>query len=92
MARYLGLAFMSVFLLAGAAFSATGGDVSRITPEELNARVARGERVVVVDVRSPGSYERSSIKIRGALRVAPGDLGRAASELPSESSLVFYCT
>ncbi len=92
MARYLGLAVIFVFLLASAAFSAAGSDVPRITPEELDSMVARGERVVVVDVRSPGSYERSAVKIRGALRVAPNELARSASEFPSEGALVFYCT
>lgn len=92
MARYLGLAVMFVFLLAFAAFSATVSDVSRITPEELDSRVARGERIVVVDVRSPGSYERSAVKIKGAVRVAPNELFKSASGFPSDSVLVLYCT
>ncbi|MEK6760025.1 MAG: rhodanese-like domain-containing protein [Deltaproteobacteria bacterium] len=92
MARYFGLAVIFVFLLASVAFSATGGDVLRITPEELNARVARGERIFVIDVRSPGSYERSAVKIRGAVRVAPNELFKSATEFPSDSALVLYCT
>lgn len=92
MARYFGLAVIFVFLLASVAFSATGGDVPRITPEELNARIARGERVFIIDVRTHGSYERSAVKIKGAVRVAPNDLFKSASEFPSDGALVLYCT
>lgn len=92
MARYLGLAVIFVFLLASAAFSATVSEVPRITPEELYSRVSKGERVVVVDVRSQGSYERSAVKIRGAVRVAPNELSRSASKFPSDGALVLYCT
>lgn len=92
MGRYLGLAVMVFFLMAAAAFSAGADDVARITPEELSARLSKGEKIVVVDVRSPGSYERSGVKIRGAVRVSPNDPGRAASEFAPSSPLVFYCT
>lgn len=92
MARYLGLAVIFVFLLASAAFSATVSEVPRITPEELDARVARGERVFIIDVRTPGSYERSAVKIKGAVRVAPNELFKSASEFPSDAALVLYCT
>lgn len=92
MARYLGLAVVFLFLLASSALSAISGDVPRITPEELDSRLKRGERIVVVDVRSSGSYERSSVKIRGAVRVAPNDLARSAPAFAPETVLVFYCT
>ncbi len=92
MSRWLGMAVMVFFLLAAAAFGAGADDVARITPVELSAMIAKGERVVVVDVRSPGSYERSGVKIMGAVRISPNDLGRAVSELPNDRPLVFYCT
>lgn len=92
MRRYLGLAVMVFFLMAAAAYSAGTVDVARITPEELSARLSKGERVVVVDVRSQGSYERSGVKIRGAVRVSPNDPGRSASQFAPGSPLVFYCT
>lgn len=92
MARYLGLVAMVFFFMAAAAFSAVADDVARITPEELSARLAKGEKVIVVDVRTSSSYERSSVKIKGAVRVPPNDLGRAASEFAPDSPLVLYCT
>ena len=92
MARCLGLAVMVFFVMASAAFCSGVDDVARITPVELSARIAKGEMVVVVDVRSSGSYERSAVKIRGAVRVSLNDLGKMSSGFAPDSALVFYCT
>lgn len=92
MARSIGLAVMFFFLMASAAFCAGVDDVARITPVELSARIKKGERVVVVDVRSSGSYERSAVKIRGAVRVSLNDLDKSASGFAPDSAFVFYCT
>jgi hypothetical protein len=41
----------------------------RITVEEVKGRIDRGESVVFLDTRAPDAWEKSDIKIKGAIRV-----------------------
>lgn len=79
-----------LMLAAIPAFARMDDDVPRITVQELKARLDRRENITVVDVRSRGSYERSKVKIKGAVRIPPDELNERASELPMGSELVFY--
>ena len=63
----------------------------RITPEELNQRMERGEDVVVVDVRR-GSYETSSDKLPGAIRIDPEEYESEFERIPRGARVVTYCT
>lgn len=70
--------------------------VEFITAEELKAKVARNERVTIVDVRSTGSYTGSDDTIKGAIHVK---LRRLKSRLaypplknaPRDGELITYC-
>jgi rhodanese-related sulfurtransferase len=66
-------------------------DAPRITPEELNRRLERGDDVVVVDVRR-GSWNESAEKIPGAVRVDPEDYEAESAKIPHGSTVVTYCT
>ncbi len=87
------LVFM-VMLLATAwtAWAAGPADVPRITVEELKGRLDKGEKIVILDVRSRGSYDSSDIIIKGAVRIPPDELNERASELPLGKKIVAYCT
>ncbi|MEW6731262.1 MAG: rhodanese-like domain-containing protein [Acidobacteriota bacterium] len=60
-----------------------------ITPEELKARLDKGERVFILDVREP--YEHQFCKIEGATLIPLGELPTRVHELDSRQEIVAYC-
>lgn len=70
-------------------------EATLITPDELAERMRSGAEVVPLDVRR-GSYERSDVKVKGALRVDPAELeehlGEAVERISSDADVVAYCT
>jgi len=65
-----------------------GEDVERIDREELRARLARGD-VVLVDVRPAEEYAAGHIE--GARSIPIEELERRLEELPSDREVVAYC-
>ncbi len=65
-------------------------EAPRITPEEANERLQRDE-VVAVDVRL-GSYDRSDVKAKDAVRIPFRDLESALDQIPEGKDVVTYCT
>jgi membrane protein DedA with SNARE-associated domain len=63
---------------------------SRIEPEELAARLAAGEAVTVVDLRSP--VEGAERRLPGALRLTPDELLARHGEIPRDREIVVYCS
>jgi rhodanese-related sulfurtransferase len=61
--------------------------VPRITKEDLKQRLDTGASVVVIDARLKYPYEHSTVKLPGAVRVAPDS---AAPSLPRDSEIVVY--
>jgi rhodanese-related sulfurtransferase len=64
--------------------------VERITVEELKAKLAQNERVVIIDVRG-ADYDTSNAKIKGAIRIPPADLKARLGEIPRDREIVTYC-
>jgi rhodanese-related sulfurtransferase len=64
--------------------------VPRIANEDLIERLkgSRGPVPVVIDVRLKYPYEHSTLKLPGAIRMAPGALD--ASALPSDREIILY--
>lgn len=67
-------------------------EVERITVEELKEKIAKGEPVVVLDVRSGASYDSSDQTIKGARRIAPDEIEKHLQELPKDREIVTFCT
>ncbi len=65
-------------------------NVSRMTKEELKARLG-DEALVVVDVRTKSDWDHSERKIKGAVRVEPRDAGVLPDKYGKDKTLVFYC-
>lgn len=80
-----------VFLFAPA-LAAGPDEVPRITPAELKAKFDAQAGVVILDVRTQGSYAVSKFKIKGAVRIPPNELSARAAELPMGAEIVTYCT
>jgi membrane protein DedA with SNARE-associated domain/rhodanese-related sulfurtransferase len=66
--------------------------VPRIPAGDLHGKIARGEDVLVIDLRSDDSFAASSAMIPSALRVRPAAFRQAAKTLPTDRELVFYCS
>ena len=66
-------------------------DAPRMTPEDLRDRMERGDDIVAVDVRR-GSYERSDVKAKDAVRIDPNALADDFERIPRGSEVVTYCT
>ena len=63
---------------------------ARITPDELKARLERGERVTILDVRGADEVACASHALPGALWIKPDDLPRRLRELPRDVMVVLY--
>ncbi|MBI1910548.1 MAG: hypothetical protein HYS21_00940 [Deltaproteobacteria bacterium] len=95
MNRYAAISvFIFVFVLSAFmtadAFAQRPDDVPRITAQELKSKLDRGENVVIIDVRSRGSYEASRVKIKGAIRIPPDEIAKRAAELPMGREIDLY--
>jgi NhaP-type Na+/H+ or K+/H+ antiporter len=69
------------------------GGRERITLDEVKQLQARGERVVLLDVRKEGAWRESAVKAQGAIRLPPDSARTRAAELalPRHDWLVAYC-
>lgn len=65
----------------------------RITLDELKALRARGERVIMIDVRKDRAWEDSELQAQGTIRLPPDNARTRAAELalPRHDWLVAYC-
>jgi hypothetical protein len=77
-------------LTVPAVFSAAD-DVPRITVQELKAKMDKGDDLVVVDVRTGFDYERSKIKIKGAVRISIVKMEERYRDLPMDKEIITYC-
>ena len=72
--------------------AAQPGEVERITVEELKAKLTKQEPVTIIDSRSQGSYEGTTTKIKGAIRIPADDVKARLKEIPKDKPIVVYCT
>lgn len=93
--RKTGLAVLAVIafiLIASYAVAMDAGNVPRITANELKARLAQREKIVIIDARTGGSYSTSPWKIKGDIRIAPDEISVKAKNLLKGALIVTYCT
>jgi rhodanese-related sulfurtransferase len=64
-------------------------DQLEITPAEVKARLDRGDKVVLVDVREPWEFE--ICRIDGAKLVPLGTLAASLNALPDVDEVICYC-
>jgi rhodanese-related sulfurtransferase len=70
----------------------TATAVSRVTAEEVKARMDRGEPLVLLDVRKPEDWASSDVKLPGAIRIPLDELPARISEVPKGRAIITYCT
>ena len=63
-------------------------EITRLTVEEVKARLDRGDALILVDVRKESVYARAHI--RGAICLPVTDVESRLDQLPVAKHLVFY--
>jgi len=68
--------------------------VPGIHAEELAERIAAGEgdKLLIVDVRSHGYYNKGAERILGSIRIEPNNLDEEIKNLPKDKDIYLYCT
>lgn len=67
-------------------------DVPRMSPEELYTRMAQGEAVVVLDVRTTDGLSVHPDQIPGTRWLLLAEVVQQADTLPRQRTIVTYCT
>ena len=76
----VGLSLMSVFAVE---------DVPRISKEDLKELVGNAD-VIILDVRKSENWQKSEVKIKGAIRRMPKTFDTWANKLPRDKKLFLY--
>jgi rhodanese-related sulfurtransferase len=64
--------------------------VSRITPRQAVAKMAKGERVAFVDARGAEARKSAGLRLNGAVPVQLASIVRDAARIPPKSVVVVY--
>src|SRR5687767_332206 len=67
-------------------------EATRVTVDEVKARMDRGEEFTFVDARNPKAWEEAETKVAGALRVPDEGAEQHFSEISHERTVITYCT
>jgi hypothetical protein len=81
---------LGLLALSVVSVPAEGADVPTMNKEELRSKLG-DPGVVVVDVRRDRDWKASDVKITGAVRGDPADIGSWADKHPRDKTLVLYC-
>jgi len=80
---------LALALCIGAAARAGETLAPSISPQELQARMAKGDAPLVVDVRTPEEFRAGHIP--GAINVPHDQVAARAAELSGEHGVAMYC-
>jgi rhodanese-related sulfurtransferase len=72
--------------------SAVITEATRVTTDEVKARLDRGEPLAFIDARNPTAWGEADTKLPGAIRVPADELPDRLGELPRECGVISYCT
>lgn len=79
------------FLPSGSAAAGSKPGIPRITIDDLKDKINKGEKIVILDVRSGEDYSASPSKITGAVRIPLDQLKDRHKELPMDKEIIAYC-
>jgi len=65
-------------------------EIARIAPEDLQRRLAAGEDLFIIDLRSGGADEPALIP--GAVRVSPENLATEGQMIPRDRDIILFCS
>jgi rhodanese-related sulfurtransferase len=67
-------------------------EATRVTAEEIEERMGRGEQFTFVDTRNPQAWGEAETKLPGAIRVPADEVERHLDEIPRDRAVITYCT
>jgi len=87
------LIILSFFLMAflGCKTLSLSAEAPRITKEELKGMLGNAD-LVIIDVRLGKAWTESDIKIKGAVREDPENVGSWANHYGKDKTLILYCS
>ena len=65
---------------------------TRVTVQEVQERMDRGEPFAFIDTRNPQAWGEATTKLPGAIRVPADAVGQHIAEIPHDRAIVTYCT
>jgi predicted sulfurtransferase len=71
---------------------AKAADVERVSVDELKAKIAKNEPVIIIDSRTQAAYDSSDSRIKGAIRIPLDEVEARLKEIPRDKEIVTYCT
>jgi membrane protein DedA with SNARE-associated domain/rhodanese-related sulfurtransferase len=66
--------------------------MSRISPEDLERKLAAGENIAIVDLRNDVALRIDPVRLPGAIRILPEEIESRHHEIPRDRDIVLYCT
>ncbi len=79
----------SLALVSGSSWVATAEEVPRLSKDGLKEMLGNPE-VIIIDVRTASAWNRSELKIKGAVREDPANVNSWINKYPKDKTLVFY--
>ena len=67
-------------------------EATRVTVDEVKARMDRGESFTFVDTRNPQAWGEATTKLPGAIRVLADEVEQHLDEIPRDRTVITYCT
>ncbi len=67
-------------------------EVTRVTVDEVNERMDRGEMFTFVDTRNPKAWGETTTKLPAAIRIPADEVEQHLNEVPHDRTVITYCT
>lgn len=67
-------------------------EVTRVTVDEIEERMNRGEAFTFIDTRNPTAWAEAETKLPGALRLPLDELEQHLAQIPRDRTAITYCT
>ena len=67
-------------------------EATRVTVDEIDERMNRGEQFTFIDTRNPKAWGEAQTKLPSAIRVPADEVEQHLSEIPRDRTAITYCT
>lgn len=67
-------------------------EATRVTVDEVKARMDRGEQFTFLDTRNPTAWGEAETKLPGAIRLPADEVQQHLDEIPHDRTVITYCT
>lgn len=67
-------------------------EATRVTVDEVQERMERGEAFTFIDTRNPTAWGEATTKLPRAIRVPADEVEQHLNEIPHDRTAITYCT